>query len=230
MSMFYRESTFALTNFATNGSVGTAATTVDRVTRLTFTQTTANITVTLPNPTTAGQLSIVLENLPASTAIINVTGAAAGSDILSLTVGDIREISWNGSSWRAVTPLRSLVLSNAVPSGLLGGITWSVAGTGPPTLSTSVVMTGMVMCELIAATTNTAFDAWVAAGSGGASNLLMRGQCWSGSSSGSLGILANSSYHNTIEGYLVGNSRTFRLTGQTDGTGTGWTLVIDQVS
>lgn len=90
-----------LSNFASSGSAGSASTTTDIATVLTFTQTTQNISVTLASPTvTTIHKVILLENLPASTRSIIVTGAAASSEPIQLAVGESRYYVWNGSFWK----------------------------------------------------------------------------------------------------------------------------------
>lgn len=86
----------ALPNFATNGSVGTAATTVDVASHLTLTQTTAGIALTLPAPTNAqaGRLLIV-ESLPASTVPVTIAGQAVLPGAGTFFV-------WSGTAWVAL--------------------------------------------------------------------------------------------------------------------------------
>lgn len=98
-----------LSNFATSTSIGTAAATVDSATILTFTQTTANITVTIPSPTNVNvHKTISVSNLTTSTQPISVRGFAGVTDTITLGIGDVKEISWNGNGWRATSPVNVL--------------------------------------------------------------------------------------------------------------------------
>lgn len=83
--------TVALTNFATGGSIGTAATTVDIVSCFNVNQTTAGQTLTLPSPTNA---------LAGDQIRITNVGTAAFI-ILGKTIspGTFSDISWNGTGY-----------------------------------------------------------------------------------------------------------------------------------
>jgi hypothetical protein len=79
------------------------ATTVDVATTLDFTQTTTNITLTIPTPTTTTTHKIItLENLPASTTSLTFT--AVGGDTFPLAPSQSTQIVWNGTSWRLLNP------------------------------------------------------------------------------------------------------------------------------
>lgn len=80
-------------NLAANGSVGTAAATVDIASTLVLAQTTANIALTLSNPTnaTAGRVLFVTHN---GTAATTVGGKA-------ISPGETLTFIWDGNSWNA---------------------------------------------------------------------------------------------------------------------------------
>ncbi len=84
----------ALSNFASNGAIGTAAATVDTHTSFTINQTTANRTLTIPDPTdtTAGRILYI--------ANIGTTGVTVGGT--ALAAGNNAMFFWNGSAWANV--------------------------------------------------------------------------------------------------------------------------------
>ena len=89
----------AISNKGSSGSVGSAASTVDLAGVLVFSQTTANIALTLPTPTTASNVTtLILVN--SGSAALRLTGAASGSDTMSLPAGQIGAMFWNGSLWK----------------------------------------------------------------------------------------------------------------------------------
>jgi hypothetical protein len=68
-----------------------------------FTQTTANITLTIPTPTQTNIHKILtLENLPASTTSLAFT--SAGGDSFSIAPSQSVQILWNGTAWRLLNP------------------------------------------------------------------------------------------------------------------------------
>jgi hypothetical protein len=72
-----------------------------------FTQTTANITLTIPAPTQVNIHKILtLENLPASTTSLAFT--AVGGDSFSIAPSQSVQILWNGTSWRLLNPAQAL--------------------------------------------------------------------------------------------------------------------------
>jgi len=83
----------AIANRTANGAIGTAVTTVDVSSNLLLTQTTANISATLPNPTNtqAGRL-LYIENGNASTVAIAVNG-------VNLNPGTGTQFIWSGTAW-----------------------------------------------------------------------------------------------------------------------------------
>ncbi len=213
MGIFSRESSATLPNQASNTTI--SATTTVNITRLNFGQTTAGITLSLANPAnTALSRPLILQNN--GSAIVHITGVAANSDTIPLASGDVREMAWNGSAWKAVGPLRSLVLNVATPNGILGGVTWTfggLSGGNVTTLAASVAMTGFLNGLTIQASVATAFDFWFNGGTGG---ILMRGSTWNATAANTAkntGGISLAPYSGMFRGYLVGNSRTFRITG-----------------
>jgi hypothetical protein len=88
-----------LSNFAANGSIGTAATTVDVVTSYLFNQTTPGIALTLPTPTFSGISKVIrLINVPIAGAVSVTVGPA------TLGVGETRWALWNTQTWTLMIP------------------------------------------------------------------------------------------------------------------------------
>lgn len=83
-----------ITNLATGGNIGTAATTVDIKTTFNINQTTANQIITLPSPTdtTAGRI-VYVNNI-----------GTVGFTILGSRVeaGQTSQFIWNGTAWKYV--------------------------------------------------------------------------------------------------------------------------------
>lgn len=89
-----------LSNFAASAVVGTAPATVDVASILTFNQTTAGISVSLPNPTNAlAHKTLTLENLSTATQSVIVTAG----ETLALDPGMSRLVQWNGTDWRVLS-------------------------------------------------------------------------------------------------------------------------------
>jgi hypothetical protein len=111
--------TTTISNLATGGSIGSAATTVDITTSFNINQTTAAQTITLPSPTVTSAGHIVYtENVG------NVSFSMYGESIAASTG---YSYEWNGSAW---TPLASIVAGAGV----------SVSGnTVSTTAATSVI-------------------------------------------------------------------------------------------
>lgn len=84
----------SLANFAANAAVGTAAATVDITSTLVLAQTTANITLTIPNPTNtqAGRLLTVANNGTTTTTVAGVP----------IPAGSAASYIWDGNSWNLV--------------------------------------------------------------------------------------------------------------------------------
>jgi hypothetical protein len=99
-------------------------------------------------------------------------------------------------------------------SAVVGGVTFSINNADPMTLTTSLAMTGFVTSEVFNVAAGGTYDFWRAAGSGlaTAGSTLIRGGSWNGLTSKLIG-LSSSSYCCVIQGYLVGNGRTFRISG-----------------
>ena len=85
----------AVTNKATGGSIGTAATTVDLGTVIAVNQTTASQTLTLPNPTdtTAGAVIVVL-SVGSAGFTINGTVLTASNSTQAKAI-----FVWTGAAW-----------------------------------------------------------------------------------------------------------------------------------
>jgi hypothetical protein len=84
-----------LPNFAANGAIGTAPNTVDNVAAVRINQTTANISLTLPNPTiTTDRVLFMVFNV----GVVSVT--VWGVIILP---SQVAQFFWNGSTWVAHT-------------------------------------------------------------------------------------------------------------------------------
>jgi hypothetical protein len=99
-------------------------------------------------------------------------------------------------------------------SAVIGGVTFSITNADPMFLTTSLAMTGFVTSEVFQVAVGGVYDFWRAAGSGLASagSTLIRGGSWNGVTNRNIG-LSSSSYCCVVQGYLVGNGRTFRISG-----------------
>lgn len=84
-----------LTDFAANGAIGTAAATVDIASYIRINQTTASITLTIPNPTntTAGR-TLFVSNIGTALFTINST--------TTIAAGATAKFIWNGTVWSTV--------------------------------------------------------------------------------------------------------------------------------
>ncbi|MCA9324102.1 hypothetical protein KC992_03280 [Candidatus Saccharibacteria bacterium] len=87
-------SAMTISNLATGGAIGTAASTVDIATTFNVNQTTANQTISLPSPTTttAGRIAYVNS---VGTVGFTISGQR-------LEAGQSRQYIWNGSAWTVV--------------------------------------------------------------------------------------------------------------------------------
>lgn len=81
-----------LGNFAANGTIGTAVATVDTKTTFNINQTTANITLTLPDPTDTSPGRIVYVNNVGTVWFIMISER--------LEAWQSRQAIWNGTAWR----------------------------------------------------------------------------------------------------------------------------------
>ncbi len=111
-----------LANFAANAAVGTAVATVDVTSHIIINQTTAGITLTLPNPTNAqaGRLLIV-EN--AGTSPVTVAGK-------SINTGETISFVWDGNSWNPpayIAPNRAYVYAAAAANTVVANNAATVA-------------------------------------------------------------------------------------------------------
>lgn len=98
--------TVAVTNKASGGTIGTAATTVDIAGTININQTTASQTLTVPDPTdTATSKAIIINNVgtQAFTMLSQTVNAAAGL-----------YIQWNGAAWSVISSVYAGTFSGAV--------------------------------------------------------------------------------------------------------------------
>lgn len=128
---------FVISNKATGGSIGTAATTVDVNTNFNLHQTTAGQTLTVPNLTNASAGKIIQLNNTGSASLILTPGG-------NMPVGYGVILRWDGTQWSvssgsvgstgATGPTGSAGSTGSTgPTGLTGntGPTGSVGATGP---------------------------------------------------------------------------------------------------
>ncbi|MDB5182188.1 MAG: exported protein of unknown function, partial [Candidatus Saccharibacteria bacterium] len=115
-------SAVALSNFAANAAIGTAAATVDGVTTFTINQTTANITLTMPNPTatTAGRIVYISNIGTASFTMYNVV----------VSPGNTATYLWNGSAWTSAGIDGSGANYIQNQSGSTQSANFKISGTG----------------------------------------------------------------------------------------------------
>jgi hypothetical protein len=126
-------------NLAVNGNILTAATSVDvtSVSTLSFTQTTANVSGTLLNPTNAvPRKVIVLENIGTADLTVASTG-----DNFAVGSGKSVEVYWNGTSWRLLNPAQVLAESG-VTTLASQYIQTSATFTDVPSLSVTLPSAG----------------------------------------------------------------------------------------
>lgn len=106
----------AITNKASGGSVGSAATTVDIASQLNVNQTTASQTLTLPDPTnTSADTQISVNNVGSVSFVILSTTISPGAGIIA---------AWTGSAWSAIG-----TSSGASNVTVAGGKTFTVSNT-----------------------------------------------------------------------------------------------------
>ncbi|HPC92131.1 MAG TPA: hypothetical protein P5317_07625 [Myxococcota bacterium] len=147
-----------LANFAANAAIGTAAATVDPFSTIAIPQTTAGITLTLPNPTNA-QAGRLLTVVNTGTAAFIVAGQKVWPS------GEVK-FSWTGTAWVALkhmpylTPIATAVgitLNPVVHHGETIEVSAAATITVPTTLPVGF------MCSI----TQTGAGAVTFAGSGG---------------------------------------------------------------
>ncbi|MFO0781923.1 MAG: hypothetical protein U0524_03485, partial [Candidatus Saccharimonadales bacterium] len=111
-------SALAISDQATSGPVGSAASTVDVATTLNLNQSTSGVSLTLPSPTdtTAGRILYVSNT---GSVVVNVDG-------IPLAVGTSASFIWNGTTWIALTTGNSTAGVTTV--GSLDGQTKSANG------------------------------------------------------------------------------------------------------
>ncbi|MCW2763240.1 MAG: hypothetical protein JWR85_3441, partial [Marmoricola sp.] len=107
---------------AANAAIGTAAATVDGVTTFTINQTTANITLTMPNPTatTAGRIVYISNIGTASFTMYNVV----------VSPGNTATYLWNGSAWTSAGIDGSGANYIQNQSGSTQSANFKISGTG----------------------------------------------------------------------------------------------------
>jgi hypothetical protein len=88
----FKKARLNVANIAANGPIGTAATTVDNFSVFAINQTTANITVSLPNPTVT-DYSDVVEILNVGTASFKVSATQ------SIEPNQMGSATWTGTAW-----------------------------------------------------------------------------------------------------------------------------------
>lgn len=109
-------STVAVTNKATGGSIGSAATTVDIASTININQTTASQTLTIPNPTnTTANKAIYINNVGSTSFTLLSTIIAPGGGIVAV---------WNGTSYNVIG-----TSSGASNVTVVGGKTFTVNNT-----------------------------------------------------------------------------------------------------
>lgn len=90
--------TASLGNFATGGSLGTAAATVDNFGVLIVAQTTAGQTVTIASPTDTSPRTIKVVNIGSTS--VTVQAAAGGGASLAVANGRGADFVWTGTTWQ----------------------------------------------------------------------------------------------------------------------------------
>jgi hypothetical protein len=216
--------TLALTNFAANAAIGTAAATVDIYTAININQTTASITLTLPNPTTATAGRIVkISNV--GTVAFTVGGVTIGAS-------QATEFFWNGSAWVAevggsspslTVPISGLLAAtgtNTIDNTTLAQTwNWTTATTqNPLSLSAAALTTGKAFSITAGgATALTTGNALLVTGpsgaaalsnaAGGVVNFTAAGNYTSANNAGLLNLNANATTAGIIQN-ISGNALT----------------------
>jgi hypothetical protein len=149
----------ALTDFAANAPIGTAAATVDTYSGAVITQTTAGITLTLPNPTNnpAGRVFQV-SNAAASAQAITVQG-------VTIAPGSSALYRWDGAAWNTTTALANNIplsgLTEAIKTNTIDNTNyaqvwnWSTANTQTPLSISANALTSGNMLSLASTATGT---------------------------------------------------------------------------
>jgi len=214
-----------LANQTANG-VLTSAQNMEQYGVLLLPQTTAGLTMTLP------AVSVAATGTVKFTEIINTGSAAITVAGVSIAAGGSQIYYTNGTAWVAVVNQSALpqvlVLNNNVTSGALGGITFSLTITDPLTLTTSVAMYGTVSATIVQFAAGSGWDYWNT-GTSGTTDVITRGQSWSGNTSGKIGI-SSASYSFTANGTLstaAAGGTTYTV--EASGSGTNVCVVITRV-
>lgn len=149
-----------ITNKTANGSLGTAAATVDAASTLVLAQTTANIALTLPNPTNAqpGRLLYVTHDGAATGTTVGGKPISPGETLLFIWDGN----SWNGNAapisadfWRSGATAATLpdntsdVIDGIVHNGKVG-IGDTTAFTNATTLAAALDVSGASVLRPVA--------------------------------------------------------------------------------
>jgi hypothetical protein len=90
-----------LSNYVASGSIGPATDTVDIASQMRFIQTTANVTLTIPNRTSVTPCIMSIFNDVTSTQTLTYT---AGTDTFAVAPSFSTQIVWNGTSWKLLNP------------------------------------------------------------------------------------------------------------------------------
>ena len=102
--------------YSANGSIGTAADTVNKFTHFIIKQTAANIAVTLPDYGMAShRRQAYFELTKDSTQSLTISGQAAGSDSVILGPGECAYFTWAGGAWKLPKPALYPPMGNALP-------------------------------------------------------------------------------------------------------------------
>lgn len=168
--------TLALTNFAANGAIGTAAATVDIYTSINIQQTTVGITLTIPVPTntTAGR---ILQVSNTGTSPVTVIATLIGTS-------QTAEFVYNGTAWTnpaagAASSVPFNGLTNATAINTVDNTTlaqtwgWTSATTqNPLTLNANALTTGTLLGLNANALTSGTALAVTSSGTGTTGNML----------------------------------------------------------
>lgn len=128
-----------LGNFAANAAIGTAAATVDNFSTVLIPQTTAGISLTIPNPTNT-QSGRILSIGNTGTTSVTVGGTAIGA-------GNVAQFLWSGTAWLNIP-------SAANNDFFRSGATASTFPDGATDLTDSIVHNGQIGIGAVTAFTS----------------------------------------------------------------------------